>query len=51
MKYKTLNSRHQPVNITRVMVAKFRKEMEEVFVGNSIQVKREFLKKFIDPRP
>ncbi|MCF7879052.1 MAG: recombinase family protein, partial [Candidatus Omnitrophica bacterium] len=46
--YETLNSRHQPVNITRVMVAKFRKEMEEVFVGNSIQVKREFLKKFID---
>ena len=46
--YETLNSRHQPVNITRVMINGFREEMEEIFVGNSVQEKREFLKKFID---
>lgn len=46
--YETLNSRHQPVNITKAMIDGFRKEMEEIFVGNSVQEKREFLKKFID---
>jgi len=46
--YETLNSRHQPVNITRAMIEGFRKEMEEIFVGNSVQEKREFLKKFIE---
>jgi len=30
------------------MINGFREEMEEIFVGNSVQEKREFLKKFID---
>jgi len=46
--YETLNSRHQPVNISRATIEGFRKEMEEIFVGNSVQEKREFLKKFIE---
>jgi len=46
--YEALNSRHHPINISRAMIDGFRKEMEEIFVGNSIQEKREFLKKFIE---
>jgi len=46
--YENLNSRHQPIHISRAMIDSFRKEMEEIFVGNNAQEKREFLKKFIE---
>ncbi|MFC1808150.1 recombinase family protein [Candidatus Omnitrophota bacterium] len=46
--YENLNNRHQPIHISRATIDGFRKEMEEIFVGNNIQEKREFLKKFIE---
>ena len=46
--YESLNCRHQPVHITRPMIEKFRKEMEQIFMGTNVQEKREFLKKFIE---
>jgi len=46
--YENLNSRHQPIHISRAMIDNFRKEMEVIFVGNNVQEKREFLKKFIE---
>ncbi len=46
--YESLNSRHQPVDISRAMIDGFRKEMEEIYVGNSVHEKRDFLKKFIE---
>lgn len=46
--YESLNIRNQPVHITRTMIEKFRKEMEQIFVGDNVQEQREFLKKFIE---
>ncbi len=46
--YENLNSRHRPIHISRTMIDNFRKEMEVTFIGNNIQEKREFLKKFIE---
>lgn len=46
--YENLNSRHQPIHISRSMIDGFRKEMEDIFVGDNTQEKREFLKKFIE---
>ncbi|MCK4431109.1 MAG: recombinase family protein, partial [Candidatus Aminicenantes bacterium] len=46
--YESLNRQNQPVYITMTMVEKFRKEMEQIFVGNNVQEQREFLKKFIE---
>ena len=46
--YESLNSQNQPVYITRSMIDKYRKEMEQIFVGNNVQEKRDFLKKFIE---
>jgi site-specific DNA recombinase len=46
--YESLNSQNQPVYITRAMIEKFRKEMEQIFMGNNVQEQREFLKKFIE---
>lgn len=46
--YESMNSQNQPVYITRSMIEKFRKEMEQIFMGDNIQEKREFLKKFIE---
>ena len=42
------NNQNQPVYITRSMIEKFRKEMEQIFIGENIQEKRDFLKKFIE---
>ncbi len=44
----SLNNQNQPVYITRSMIEKFRKEMEQIFIGENIQEKRDFLKKFIE---
>ena len=30
------------------MIEKFRKEMEQIFMGNNVQEQRDFLKKFIE---
>ena len=46
--YESLNSQNQPVYITRPMIDKFRKEMEQIFMGNNVQEKRDFLKKFVE---
>jgi DNA invertase Pin-like site-specific DNA recombinase len=46
--YESLNSQNQPVHITRTMIEKFRKEMEQIFMGDNVQEQREFLKKFIE---
>ncbi|MFA5369996.1 MAG: hypothetical protein WC300_04700 [Candidatus Omnitrophota bacterium] len=46
--YENLNSQHQPIHISKAMIYNFRKEMEEIFIGDNIQEKREFLKKFIE---
>lgn len=46
--YESLNSQNQAVYITRAMIDKFRKEMEQIFMGDNIQEKRDFLKKFIE---
>jgi len=46
--YETLNSKHQPIHISRQMIDSFRKEMEQIFIGDNVQEKREFLKKFIE---
>ena len=46
--YESLNSQNQPVYITRAMIEKFRKEMEQIFMGNNVQEQRDFLKKFIE---
>ncbi|MFH1504947.1 MAG: recombinase family protein [Candidatus Omnitrophota bacterium] len=46
--YESLNSQNQPVYITRAMIDKYRKEMEQIFMGDNVQEKREFLKKFIE---
>jgi DNA invertase Pin-like site-specific DNA recombinase len=46
--YESLNSQNQPVYITKAMIDKFRKEMEQIFMGDNVQEKREFLKKFIE---
>lgn len=43
-----MNSRIQPVYITRSMIESYRKEMEEVFVGSNVFEQRNFLKKFIE---
>ena len=43
-----LNNQNQPVYITRSMIEKFRKEMEQIFIGENMQEKRDFLKKFIE---
>ena len=46
--YENMNSQNQPVYITRSTVEKFRKEMEQIFMGDNVQEKRDFLKKFIE---
>ena len=46
--YESLNNQNQPVYITRAMIDKYRKEMEQIFMGDNVQEKREFLKKFIE---
>nr|BDD44589.1 integrase [bacterium] len=46
--YESLSSKHQPIHISRSTIHSFRKEMEEIFVGNNVQEKREFLNKFIE---
>lgn len=46
--YENLNNRHQPIHISRQMIDGFRKEMEQIFIGDNVQEKREFLKKFIE---
>ena len=46
--YENLNNQNQPVYITKAMLNKFRKEMEQIFMGNNVQEKRNFLKKFIE---
>ncbi len=46
--YESLNTQNQPVYITRSMIDKFRKEMEQIFMGDNVQEKRDFLKKFIE---
>ena len=33
---------------SRPMIEKFRKEMEQIFIGNNVQEQRDFLKKFIE---
>jgi len=47
-RYENLNNSHQPIHISKSMVEGFRKEMEEIFLGNNIQEKRDFLKKFVE---
>ena len=46
--YESLDSQNQPVYITRSLIEKFRKEMEQIFMGNNVQEQRDFLKKFIE---
>ena len=46
--YESLNSQNQPVYITKPMIEKFRKEMEQIFMGDNVQEQRDFLKKFIE---
>ncbi|UCB57568.1 MAG: recombinase family protein [Candidatus Omnitrophota bacterium] len=46
--YESLNSQNQPVYITKPMIDKYRKEMEQIFMGDNVQEQREFLKKFIE---
>ena len=46
--HESLNNQNQAVYITRPMIDKFRKEMEQIFMGDNVQEKREFLKKFIE---
>jgi chromosome segregation ATPase len=46
--YESLSSQNQPVYITRPMIDKYRKEMEQIFMGDNVQEKRDFLKKFIE---
>ena len=41
--YESLNSQNQPVYITRPMIEKFRKEMEQIFIGDNVQEQRDFL--------
>jgi len=45
--YESLNNQHQPVHISRSIVERYRKEMEEIFMGTNVQEQRDFLKKFI----
>jgi len=46
--YENLNSNYQPVHKLSRQIKQYRKEMEEIFLGNNVQEKREFLKKFIE---
>lgn len=46
--YERSNSQYQPVYITRSMIERYQKEMEEVFIGTNVQEQRDFLKKFIE---
>ena len=40
--YESLNSQNQPIYITRPMIEKFRKEMEQIFMGDNVQEQRDF---------
>jgi site-specific DNA recombinase len=46
--HENMTHQHRPVQVTRLMIMEFRKEMEQIFMGTNIQEKREFLKKFIE---
>jgi len=45
--YESLNTQNQPVHISKSMIERYRKEMEDIFMGTNVQEQRDFLKKFI----